>query len=130
MSPKKILNVLIGTLCLYFCAMSLAHFTEFKIPFLFIYYDVPSMPYQNQIISFCAFAYATFAYAALRNFATVPPFLVAMVGVVVGLAGVNASDKLRAVIGESSTVVYWIQTALIGAMVLVLVVLYLKARKA
>jgi hypothetical protein len=130
MSSKKILNMMLIALCGYFCAMSLAHFTEFKVPLLFIYYDVPSTPYQNQIISFCAFSYAAFAYAALRNLSTVPSFLVAMAGVVFGLAGVNLSYKLRDAIGDASTTAYWIQTALIGAIVVVLVVLYSKARKA
>lgn len=130
MNPFRLtLNVLLGALCIYFCAMSIAHFTEFKVPLLFIYYDVPSTPYQNQIISFCAFSYAAFAYAAMRNLSAVPPFLVAMASVVAGLSGVNISDKLKAVIGDASTTAYWVQTGMIAFIVVLLVLLYLKVRK-
>jgi hypothetical protein len=41
----------------YFLAMSAAHFTSFKVPVLFIYYDTPFYEYQDKIISFCAFTY-------------------------------------------------------------------------
>ena len=36
----------------YFLAMSTAHFIGFKVPVLFVYWDVPSNHYQDMIISF------------------------------------------------------------------------------
>jgi hypothetical protein len=39
----------------YFCAMAAAHWASFKVPVLFIYFDVPFYEYQDKIISFCAF---------------------------------------------------------------------------
>lgn len=55
---KKMANLLSLALfagVAYFVAMSVAHFVGFKIPVLFIFYDVPSNAYQDKIISFCAF---------------------------------------------------------------------------
>jgi len=72
--------------------------------------------------------YVAFAWAALRSFSAVPPFLVAMISIVLGLSGVNLSSKLREVIGEASTVPYWIQTGLIALLVAVMALLYLKIR--
>ena len=51
----------------YFLAMSTAHFIGFKVPVLFVYWDVPSNHYQDMIISFCAFTYATLSFAAYRH---------------------------------------------------------------
>lgn len=125
---KALLNLVIFALLGYFLAMSAAHFTGYKVPLLFIYYDVPSEVYQDKIISFCAFAYAMFAFAALRARAAVIPFILAMVGVVVGLSLVNLSPSLREVIGDdASTAMYWAQTGAIGAVVVVLAVLYAKS---
>jgi hypothetical protein len=51
----------------YFFAAGCAHLFEFKIPGLFIYFNVPSYPYQDKIISMLAFGWAGFFYAALLN---------------------------------------------------------------
>jgi len=56
----------------YFLAMSTAHFIGFKVPVLFVYWDVPSNHYQDMIISFCAFTYATLSFAAYRHRVAVP----------------------------------------------------------
>ena len=125
---KALLNITLVALLGYFLAMSVAHFTGFKVPLLFIYYDVPSEVYQDKIISFCAFAYAMFAMAALRTRAAIIPFIVAMVGVVVGLSLVNFSPSLRDVIGDASTAMYWVQTGMIGLIVVALAVLYSRSR--
>lgn len=125
---KTLLNLLLIALLGYFLAMSAAHFTGYKVPLLFIYYNVPSEVYQDKIISFCAFAYAMFAFAAIRARAAVIPFILAMIGVVVGLSLVNLSPSLRDVIGDASTIMYWAQTSLIGLIVVILAVLYGKSR--
>ena len=121
-------SLLIGVA--YFCCMSVAHFFGLKQPMLFVYYDTPFYAYQDKIISFCAFAYAMFAFAALRARAAVVPFIIAMVGVVVGLSLVNLSPSLREVIGDdASTVMYWAQTALLALIILGLVLLFNKSEK-
>lgn len=126
---SSVLKILLVALCGYFLAMSAAHFTGFKVPMLFIYYDVPSEVYQDKIISFCAFSYAMFAIAALRSRGAVVPFILAMAGVVVGLSLVNLSASLRNVIGDAATFMYWIQTALIASVLIILAVLHIKSRR-
>lgn len=126
---KILLKVLLMALVGYFLAMSAAHFIGYKVPLLFIYYDVPSEVYQDKIISFCAFSYAMFAFAALRARAAVIPFIIAMAGVVVGLSLVNLSPSLEEIIGEASTMMYWAQTGVIGLTVVLLVVLYAKSSR-
>lgn len=51
----------------YFFAAGCAHLFEFKIPGLFIYFNVPSYSYQDKIISLLAFGWAGFFYAAALN---------------------------------------------------------------
>lgn len=126
---KVLLKVLLMALIGYFLSMSAAHFIGYKVPLLFIYYDVPSEVYQDKIISFCAFSYAMFAFAALRARAAVIPFIIAMAGVVVGLSLVNLSPSLREIIGEASTLMYWAQTAVIGLIVVILAVFFKKSNR-
>jgi len=44
---------------LYFIAVSIAHQTGLKLPMLFIFYSIPSERYQDLIISFLSFGWAT-----------------------------------------------------------------------
>ena len=126
---KFLLNILLLLLMGYFLAMAAAHFIGYKVPLLFIYYDVPSEMYQDKIISFCAFAYAMFALAALRARAAVVPFILAMIGVVVGLSLVNLSPSLHVAMVGESTVAYWAQTVAIGLITILLVWLHIKQPK-
>lgn len=111
----------------YFCCMALAHFFGFKAPLLFVYYDVPFYAYQDKIISFCAFTYACLFFAAANNRPTVPAALVAIIVTTLGLAAVNLSEALASVLNGASTTVYWIQTVLIGAYAVWLVIFYLRS---
>ncbi|MGD2119160.1 MAG: hypothetical protein PVG66_12425 [Chromatiales bacterium] len=100
------------------------------MPILFIYYDVPSLRYQNLIIAFCLLAYAAFSWSAAQHLSVVPAFLFAMFGVVCGLSCINASDSLAsAMLAGTSTMPYWIQTALIAMYVAWLLFIYIKARR-
>ena len=108
----------------YFCCMAVAHFFGLKYPLLFVYYDVPFYAYQDKIISFAVVAYVClFANAAL-NRSAVPFALIALGVTVLGLSAVNVSTALAAVLDGRSTGVYWLQTALIAAYLVWLIVLY------
>ena len=48
----------------YFGCIALAHAVGLKIPGLFIYFNVPSHLYQDHIIAFLAFGWATLFYVA------------------------------------------------------------------
>ena len=121
-------SLLAGTV--YFVCMCVAHFLSFKVPLLFIYYDVPSTHYQNQIISFSVLAFVALSYSASQNRSVVPSFLLSMFGVVFGLSYINGSNSLSSVMIEgTSTTPYWLQTGLIAFYVVWLVVFYFKPKK-
>ena len=127
---EKILKICLWAGVAYFCCMSAAHFAGFKVPLLFIYYDVPSNHYQDMIISFCAFTYAVLFFTAARHAAAVPGALIALGGTVVGLSAVNSSASLAAMLNGAGTTAYWIQTAMIAGYLALMVILHLKSRPA
>ncbi|MFC2169473.1 hypothetical protein ACFLRM_02755 [Acidobacteriota bacterium] len=49
---------------IYFFLVAVAHVVGFKIPGLYIYFNVPSYVYQDKIISLLAFGWAIFFYTA------------------------------------------------------------------
>jgi hypothetical protein len=111
----------------YFCCMALAHYFGIRLPLLFVYYDTPFHAYQDRIIAFAVLAYAALFYAASRHRVVVPAALFALGLTVLGLASVNLSDALGSVLADGqTTTAYWIQTGLIAAYFLLLLVLYLR----
>uniref|UniRef100_A0A0G4I6N2 Uncharacterized protein n=1 Tax=Chromera velia CCMP2878 TaxID=1169474 RepID=A0A0G4I6N2_9ALVE len=109
---------------LYFCCMAAAHFTSFKKPVLFVYYDVPFYAYQDKIISFAVISYALLFHAASRHEAVVPYALASLAVTVVGLSAVNVSDALEEVAKGGPKVMYWLQTGAILTYLVLLLVLY------
>ena len=114
----------------YFCCMAAAHYLGLKVPLLFVYYDVPFHAYQDRIIAFAVVAYVCLFATAARHRVAVPAALVALGVTVAGLASVNLSDALAAVLDGRSTVAYWLQTGLIAAYFLWLVALAVASRAA
>ena len=134
----------------YFVCMAMAHATDFKVPGLFVYFDVPSKSYQNKIIAFTCLTYATlFAFAAQHR--NTGPAAIAMLTTAFGLAYVNVSDALRSekpgkvqsmlkagveikklgvvmkpgvIWYRRDTLAYWVQTVMIAGYGIVLAVLY------
>ena len=113
----------------YFLCMCAAHFVGFKVPILFVYWNVPSNPYQDMIISFCALTYAVLFAGASQVPASVPFAIVALAGTVLGLSAVNLSKDLREKIQGRSTLAYWAQTGMIAGLVVWLGVLYQATQK-
>lgn len=124
------LKLLFSAGCTYFVAMAAAHWHQFKVPLLYIYFDVPSTGYQDKIISFCAATFAITFFQAVRDPAGASGLtaILALATAVVGLSGVNISSDLHSEIGAvKSTAPYWVQTVLIGGLVTVLSLLYRSA---
>lgn len=109
--------------------MAVAHFFGLKYPLLFRYYDVPFYAYQDKIIAFAVVAYVClFVNAALSRSAV--PFALTALGVtVLGLSAVNVSAALAAVLDGRSTRVYWLQTGLITAYLVWLLILHLNTNR-
>lgn len=134
----------------YFLFMSAAHATDFKVPGLFVYFDVPSKSYQNKIIAFTCLTYATlFAFAASRR--DTGPAAISILTTALGLAYINVSDALRSekpgkvqamlkpgveikklgVVMKPGVIwyrrdmlAYWVQTVMIGGYGIILAMLY------
>lgn len=92
---------------------------------MFIYFDVPSLAYQDKIIGTCTATIAALMFHAANNTEAAPVALLSLILTVAGMAGINASGDLRKVIGPgASTAPYWGQTAAISVLVGMLCFLY------
>ncbi|MEO1047952.1 MAG: hypothetical protein AAFW59_06450, partial [Pseudomonadota bacterium] len=80
--PTPLLRGLLLICVVFFIAMGTAHFTGFKVPLLFIYYDTPFYAYQDRIIAFTLVTYVALFFAAANHRAVVPYALVSIWGTV------------------------------------------------
>ncbi|MCK5727516.1 MAG: hypothetical protein KAH22_11920 [Thiotrichaceae bacterium] len=71
----------------------------FKIPGLFIYYNVTSHQYQDNIISFLAFGWSAFFYAGSKHYEVIKPILVASVVALINLAYNTLSTDFNTING-------------------------------
>jgi hypothetical protein len=114
--PRVILKWSLLTGGTYFTLVSAAHFFSFKVPLLYVYYDVPSTPYQDLIISFMALGWALFhaaGYSSLKrnSLRSVRYIVMAGAGGVAGLAYINAFTDFTAMNAASNALIYWGETA-------------------
>lgn len=98
----------------YFCAIAVAHVSGLKLPGLFVYYNIPSHQYQDNIISFLAFGWAAFFYAASGEPSIIRPLLAASVVALAGLAHINLTTDFVAVAGPVSVTPFWVQWAVLS----------------
>lgn len=127
-SSQQILKFSLMAGVLYFIGVSIFHFFGVKIPGLFIYYNIPSHHYQDQIISFLAFGWASFFYVATKVREAVIPLLIAGVVALLGLANINANTDFIAITEDAVTLPFWIQTLLLGFYVAWLSFFYYKTK--
>ena len=106
-------SLLVGSA--YFLSIALAHLIGLKIPGLYIYFNVPSLAYQDRIISFLAFGWSMFFYAGARHPAVVRLVLIASVVALAGLVNINLTGEFGSVTVEATP--FWVQTALLGGYV-------------
>jgi hypothetical protein len=108
----------------YFLGISICHAFGWKLPVFYIYYDVASIPYQDQIISLLAFGWSTFFYVAGRLLPaqTLPVRAILLSGMValVSLARINLGTNFSLHGTSGETTIYWFE---LGALVLYLAVL-------
>ena len=111
----------------YFFLITLAHLTAFKIPLLFVYYNVPSNAYQDNIIAFMAFGWAVFFFTAARdprsNLRLIGAILIAAFGAVCVLSYTNLSTDFASLDPQISVTPFWYQTALLAGLSIWLAVL-------
>jgi len=121
---------------IYFFLITLAHIFGFKIPFLFIYYNVPSYIYQDMIIAFLSFGFGMFLYAGYSNvkhnqILIVKYIIIAGVGAILGLININAFTDFSFFENEFSLSIkvlhFWGETLFIIGYVVWVFILYLSA---
>ncbi|MCW8825933.1 MAG: hypothetical protein OQK78_05860 [Gammaproteobacteria bacterium] len=113
MDSAKLLKYSLLAGALYFAAISVVHVLGVKIPGLFIYYNVPSHQYQDNIISFLAFGWAAFFYSGAHNLNIVKAILLAAVVALLGLANINISTNFSLLSEGISVTPFWLQFILL-----------------
>jgi hypothetical protein len=116
----------------YFGCAGLAHTIGFKIPGLFIYFDVPSERYQDQLIGVLAFGWAAFFYAAADNPVghplAVKAVLVASTVALLGIFRINVATDFDALSSATSVPAFWAQAAILCAYLVWLMVFHRRSR--
>jgi hypothetical protein len=117
----------------YFLAVSAVHMLGVKVALLFVYFNVPSNPYQDRIISFLAFGWAVFLFTAStdprKQSALVRAILVAGAGAVAGLSVINFATDFHALGRAIDARIFWIETLGLFAYWLWLVVFYFRSAR-
>jgi len=113
MDSAKILKYSLLAGALYFVVISIVHVLGIKVPGLFIYYNVPSHQYQDNIISFLAFGWAAFFYSGAHNPAIVKAILLAAVVALLGLANINLTTNFSEFSESISITRFWLQFVLL-----------------
>jgi hypothetical protein len=118
---------------LYFFSVSVVHMLGFKIPVLFIYFNVTSYAYQDRIISFLAFGWAVFLFTAFtdpqKNSALVKAILVAGAGTLIGVSIINSATDFQALDPVINVTVFWLEAAGLFVYWLLLVVFHFRSSK-
>ena len=121
---------------IYFFLITIAHLFGFKIPILFIYFNVPSYIYQDNIIAFLSFGFGMFLYAGYKNvkrneILITKYIIIAGLGIVLGLININAFSDFNSFENEFSVTIkvshFWSETIIVLIYVGWLTILYLSA---
>ena len=100
---------------LYFLSVAVVHMLGFKVPLLFVYFNVPSYAYQDRIISLLAFGWSIFFFTAsidpVKQSALVKAILCAGAGAVIGLSVVNLTTNFHALGAAIEPRAFWRETA-------------------
>jgi len=117
---------------IYFLSVSIVHMLGFKIPVLFIYFDVPSYAYQDRIISFLAFGWSAFIFAAFTDpqqyRIIVKALLTAGAFAIVGLSVINIFTDFYNFSLSIKAWKFWIESAGLFVYWLWLLVFYFRSR--
>ena len=107
MKNRFILRKLLALGAVYFAAIAVVHMLGVKVPGLYIYFDVPSNRYQDQIISFLIFGWASFFFIASRQLQVAKSLFVPLLVGLASLAYINLSNDFVAMAPNISTTPYW-----------------------
>ena len=117
---------------IYFGCIALAHTIGLKIPGLFIYFNVPSHPYQDHLIAFLAFGWSSFFYVAsvdpVNHSLPVRAIMLSSAVAICGLSGINTFSELASLSPSINVKFFWVQTTLLLGYLIWLIVFYQRSR--
>lgn len=116
----------------YFFLVAIFHMSGINIPPFFIYYNVPSYAYQDQIISFLAFGWSVFIFIAflnpINNKMLIQAILVAGVGAVIGLEIINTYTDFQTFAHDLNPTVFRLETLGLAVYLVILTIYYNKSK--
>ena len=125
---QSVLKWSLLSIAAYFLAVSGAHFFEFKVPLLYIFYDLPSTLYQDKIISLMAFGWSMFfvaGYSSVKrdSLRSVRYIVFAGIYAVLMLTFINLFTDFKQY-PTAHPWIYWLETIVLGAALIWITVLY------
>lgn len=124
-------SLLLGAI--YFMMVSIAHLMGLKVPLLFIYYNVPSMVYQDIIISFLSFGWAIFLLTAAlnpdKNTNLIRGIIAAGIIALLGLGYINIFFDFHDFANRVSIKNYWYETYGLAFFLMWIIYFYRRAKK-
>jgi hypothetical protein len=121
-------SILAGSV--YFLGIAIVHMLGYKIPGLYIYFDVPSYMYQDRITSFLAFGWAAFFFVTFtdpqRYINLVKAILIAGAVAIIGLSIINLTTNFADFSASIQTWMFWMETAGMFVYWIWLVIFYLR----
>jgi hypothetical protein len=117
----------------YFFLVAVAHLSGLKIPGLYIYFDIPSYPYQDNIVAFLSLGWSIFFYTAftdvLKNIALVKAILIAGAAAIIVLSIINFKTDFQLLNSNVDINIIWLEIFILFVYWLWLVVFYFRLKK-
>jgi hypothetical protein len=117
----------------YFLGIAIVHMFGFKVPGLYIYFDVPSYMYQDRITSFLAFGWSVFFFAAStdpqKHISLVKAILISGAVAIIGLSVINLTTNFIDLSASIQVWAFWMETTGLFVYWLWLVIFYLRLKK-
>jgi len=130
---SSILKLSLLSGAVYFFLVSVAHLSGLKIPGLYIYFDIPSYPYQDNIVAFLALGWSIFFYTAftdvLKNIALVKAILIAGAAAIIVLSIINFKTDFQLLNSNVDINIIWLEIFILFIYWLWLVVFYFRLKK-
>lgn len=125
------LSLLAGAV--YFFLVSVAHLSGLKIPGLYIYFEIPSYSYQDNIVALLALGWAIFFFTAftdpLKNVTLVKAILVAGAAAIIILCMINIRTNFLVLNNFVNIKIIWLEIIILFIYWLLLVVFYIRSKK-
>ena len=117
----------------YFFLVSVAHLWGIKIPGLFIYFNIPSYSYQDNIVAFFSLGWSFFFYIAfvdpVKYLVLVKAILIAGAAAIIVLCYINIRTDFILLNNSAKISIFWVQIVILFFYWFWLVVFYFRLKK-